>query len=210
MKIYINNYRGHWVSPHTILGYIFFWRTFDEIMDDPSSDRWVKLLIPLSDMIRGVLDFLHPKIDYVKIDSWDTWSMDSTLSLLVVPMLKQLKSTAHGAPCVDDKDVPVELRSTSAPPKKEEYDTDEYHFKRWDWALDEMIWAFEQKCTDWESQYYSGYCDMQFEPEQNGMSRMVKGPKDTAKIDFVGMKKHQKRMSNGFRLFGKYYENLWD
>ena len=28
--------------------------------------------------------------------------------------------------------------------------------------------------------------------------------------DFVGMKRHQDRMSNGFRLFGKYYEGLWD
>jgi len=28
--------------------------------------------------------------------------------------------------------------------------------------------------------------------------------------DSEGMKAHQKRMSNGFQLFGKYYEALWD
>ena len=28
--------------------------------------------------------------------------------------------------------------------------------------------------------------------------------------DDEGRKKHQERMSNGFRLFGKYYEALWD
>ena len=28
-------------------------------------------------------------------------------------------------------------------------------FKRWDWILDEMIWAFHQKCRDdWEGDYY--------------------------------------------------------
>ncbi len=44
--------------------------------------------------------------------------MDYTLSHIVVPMLKQLKETKHGAPFVDDEDVPEELKSTSAPPKE--------------------------------------------------------------------------------------------
>jgi len=39
---------------------------------------------------------------------------------------------------------------------------------------------------------------------------MKKGPKDTFKIDSKRLAKHQKRMSNGFRLFGRYYEGLWD
>ena len=28
--------------------------------------------------------------------------------------------------------------------------------------------------------------------------------------DMEGMKAEQERISNGFRLFGKYYESLWD
>ena len=33
--------------------------------------------------------------------------------------------------------------------------TDDKFFKRWDWILDEMIWAFNQKCRDdWEGDYY--------------------------------------------------------
>ncbi len=38
----------------------------------------------------------------VRIDPWDTWSMDRTLALIVHPMLKQLHKTNHGAPCTDD------------------------------------------------------------------------------------------------------------
>ena len=53
-------------------------------------------------MVAEVLDKVHPKINYVKIDYWDTWSMDHTLSYIIVPMLKQLKATKHGAPYVDD------------------------------------------------------------------------------------------------------------
>ena len=42
----------------------------------------------------------------VRIDPWDTWSMDRTLALIIYPMLKQLHKTNHGAPCTDDDDVP--------------------------------------------------------------------------------------------------------
>jgi hypothetical protein len=118
----------------------------------------------------------------VKIDEYDTWSMDHTLSYIILPMLKQLKETKHGAPNVDDKDVPKELRSTSAPPKEKEWYTDANHFKRWDWVLDEMIWSFEQKVAD----------------------------TDPILDDPVEYKKYYKRMQNGFKLFGKYYQNLWD
>ena len=52
-----------------------------------------------------------------------------------------LKKDKHGAPNTDDADVPDRLKSTSAPPKTNTYDTDEFHFQRWDWILDEMIWA---------------------------------------------------------------------
>lgn len=133
------------------------------------------------------------------IHPWDTWSMDHTLALIIVPMLKQLKETKHGAPFVDDEDVSNELKSTSAPPKENEWDTDENYFKRWDYVLDEMIWAFEQKCLDdWESDYYRGAGD----GFPGGYKLVWEDPE--------GRKAHQERISNGFRLFGKYYENLWD
>jgi hypothetical protein len=138
----------------------------------------------------------------VRIDRWDTWSMDHTLAHIVLPMLIQLKATKHGAPWVDDEDVPEELRSTSAPPKENDYDTDDNHHKRWDWVLDEMIWAFEQKCrNDWQDDYYGDYVEDQKNGSMAGSFEW---------IDHEGRDAHQKRMSNGFKLFGKYFENLWD
>lgn len=157
----------------------------------------------------------------VQIDSYDTWSMDHTLAYIVLPMLEQLQKTKHGAPFVDDKDVPVHLRSTSAPPlSKEDKDigaTDDNHFKRWDWVLDEMIFAFKSKIDDdWTQQFHTGDYDFESEVvewDDNGKPKLYqlkRGPNDTSKIDMKGMKAYQKRISNGFRLFGKYYENLWD
>lgn len=120
----------------------------------------------------------------VEIEPFDTWSMDHTLAHIILPMLIQLKDTKHGAPNVDDEDVPERLRSTNAEPKENEWDTDSNWFDRWDWALDEMIYAFDCKAN-----------------------------KDDVIMRFKDQKKiieEQARIDNGFRLFGKYYENLWD
>jgi len=148
-----------------------------------------------------IFDRLTQKIK-VKIEPWDTWSMDHTLAHIVLPMLKQLDASKHGAPNVDDEDVPegLGLRSTEAPPKENDWDTDDNWFKRWDYVLKEMIWTFEQKVQDdWEQQFYK------FESDPNAMLGMKIVWKDDE-----GRAKHAKRMKNGFILFGKYYEALWD
>lgn len=168
----------------------------------------------------------------IRIDKYDTWSMDSTLAMIILPMLKQLKKDKHGAPNTDDEDVPKRLRSTSGPKKRNESDTDKNHFKRWDYILDEMIWAFEQKNKDWEKQFHSGKADLLWQaldkdykpigkPRKMGKEKTeeeknakwfttIKGPKHTHKFDKKGWQKHHARMQNGFVLFGKYYQNLWD
>jgi len=172
--------------------------------------RYERFLDKLEDFIQTLytpinyfLDKREQKVS-VKIDRWDTWSMDHTLAYIVVPMLKQLRDTKHGAPVVDNRDVPKELRQPDS--WLEQYEkageTDENWFKRWDWVLGEMIWAFEQKCRDdWESDYYK---------YEKGAGDGFLGGYKLVWEDFEGRKAHQERMSNGFRLFGKYYESLWD
>mgnify|MGYP003704249995 FL=1 len=215
MKVYISNYRDHWISPYTILEKIFFWREID--YDEPIIEKWSDRLMPLSVAYQKVMDFIHPRINYVKIDKWDTWSMDHTLGFIVLPMLKQLKEKTHGAPYVDDADVPDELKSTNAEPKENEWDTDSNHFKRWYWALDEMIFAFQSKQDEsWQDAFRSGEIDIKSVPcewDENGkpkLYKMERGPNDTYKCDYEGMKVVEERIQNGFRLFGKYYQNLWD
>ena len=212
MKVYINNYRDHWLSPYIILEKVFFWKKEIDY-DDPMIVKWAKRLEPASKGLMKFLDFVHPKINYIKIDKWDTWSMDSTLAQIILPMLKQLKDTKHGAPFVDDEDVPEELRSTAVPKKEDDYGIDDNHFKRWDWVLDEMIQAFECKINpNWEDQYSTGESNYIFVKEESdpNISKMVEGPNHTMKIDWVALKAHSERNKNGYRLFGKYYEGLWD
>jgi len=202
MKVYINKYRYHWLSPYTILEKVFFWKKKIDY-DDPLIEKWSSHLTPFCEWLQKFLDKVHPKINYVKIDYWDTWSMDHTLSYIIVPMLKQLKATKHGAPFVDDEDVPERLRSTNAKPKENDWDTDEFHFDRWDWVLDEMIWAFEQKIKDNDDEAFFDWSEVERGEPLNEQIGKVK-------IDRDGLDAHQARKTNGYRLFGKYYEGLWD
>lgn len=238
MKIYKSNYRNHWISPYTIFDYMFFWtdwskcarektviRSLDEelkYIERPDwCEKWADRLTPISRIILRVLNFIHPEIKYVKIDKWDTWSMDHTLADIILPMLKQLKATQHGSPFVDDEDVPTELKSWACWPKESEWDTDDNHHKRWVYVLDEMIFAFEHKVDDsWQDEYRSGEHDILWVPvDKDGNEvpksdhkyyKMDRGPNDTYECDYDGIKKVEEKMANGFRLFGKYYQGLWD
>lgn len=148
------------------------------------------------------------KID-VRIDPWDTWSMDHTLAHIIVPMLKQLKANQHGAPKVEAEDVPEELRKEQL---VGEYDVDENYFKRWEYVLDEMIFAFESKLTEWEDQFWKVKPEIDFSPhaDDEGKEFATLRWKTEGECDWEGRTKYQERITNGFRLFGKYYEGLWD
>jgi hypothetical protein len=213
MKVKIGPYRDRWISHvhdrHMDIKYGKFKWSDNEDWEDRAWERFEDALQWLyNHTINLILDKRSSQKIKVHIDNYDTWSMDHTLAHIVVPMLKQLKDTKHGSPFVDDEDVPESLRSTSAPPKENDYDIDANHHDRWDWVIDEMIWAFEQKCRDnWEGDYYK-YEHVEPNEESEDFSESL-GLKLIWE-DPEGRKAHQERMSKGFRLFGKYYEALWD
>lgn len=229
MKIYIGPHKN-WFGPYQLAELIMFWkdRNDDKVFSfgkwlagDDSKDEDVPFGDPEKEPKESLLYRAMRWVDgkksrkiKIRIDKYDTWNMDSTLSYIILPMLKQLKEQKHGAPCVDDEDVPEELRSTSAPPKENTWDTDENFFKRWDYVMDQMIWSFEHMNPefDWEAQYHTGVIDYRFvktDPESK-TSEMVRGPNHTAVFDAEGHKKHSDKIDNGLRLFGKYYRGLWD
>jgi hypothetical protein len=221
VKIYRSNYRHHWVSPYHILKAVCFWEKDDDVFynheDVPGHkyDKWVNFLTPFCRAWQKFLDFVHPEIKYVKIDRWDTWSMDHTLADIILPMLKQLQKSKHGAPFVDDEDVPSPLRSTAPGARdrcENEWDTDEHFHERWNYVLNEMIFAFECKVDDsWQEKFRSGEFDKKTVAckwDENGKATMyqwIDGPNHTYELDIEGLQEVQKRITNG-----KYYEGLWD
>jgi hypothetical protein len=171
----------------------------------------------------------------IRIDNYDTWNMDHTLALIILPMLKQLKNTKQGAPHVDNEDVPEELRMPEGW-YEEKYnkngETDPNFFKRWDWVMDEMIWSFQHQVDDeWEDMFFKdeepnyeikelefkgiGPAQIRLFPDDNGetedyeMYEWVRN-ESAGKFDQEGYRRYSERIANGFRLFGKYYQSLWD
>lgn len=168
-----------------------------------SEDRYDAVEGKLQNAINYIWNNRVKRKEKVIIHGYDAWNADGTLSLVILPLLREVERSKQGAPNVDDLDVPDELKSTSASPKKNDWDVDDNHFKRWDHVLKEMIWAFEQKChpDGWDNQFYLG----------GNIVLREDGSIDThdVRIDHEGMNKHQDRISNGLRLFGKYFECLW-
>lgn len=187
MKVDIGPYRN-WFGPYQIAETILFWMDDEDDRVTALGDRLARMtwLCKFCDWI----DSKKKRKINVRIDKYDTWSMDNTLAYIILPMLKQLRDTKHGAPYVDDEDVPENLRATFDP-KESEFDVDSNHFKRWDWVLEEMIYAFEMELDeDWDLEIY----------KNGGWNDENIDKRNTI----------QSRISNGFRLFGKYYQALWD
>ena len=210
MRVYLGPYKS-WIGPYQLAEKVLFWK---EKWNDKDSDA-IYALGDLLDKVPGLTklcQWVHSKKKRrikVVVHNYDVWSMDHTLALIIVPMLKKLKENKHGSPTVDDEDVPEHLRSTSAPAlsedQKDNGHTDDNWEKRWDWVLDEMIWAFEQHADDdWEDQYYSGKANITLTANNEIVDS------GDFKVDREGMKKHTDRMDNGRRLFAKYYNSLWD
>jgi hypothetical protein len=166
----------------------------------------------------------------IKIDPWDTWNMNDTLALIILPMLKQLKANKHGSPFVNQEDVPEHLWAAEEPSDENGW-LDNTHHERWEWVMDEMIWAFEQLSDeDNDAQFHSGNFEMLWQAQDKDGNpigipepmesrtkhegavtyQMVKGPNDTSVFDRKGYETHHKRIANGLRLFGTYYQGLWD
>ena len=159
------------------------------------------------------------RAEKVVIDDSDTWNLDHSLALIIAPALKQLKEKKQGAPSVDNEDVSDELRASDEElhTYSKNGETDEHYFDRWDYVMDEMIFAFESKLEDWEEQFASGENDVKFveipdEKDEEGepLWTWEHGPNHTREYDIEGREKYQARITKGFKLFGKYYEGLWD
>ena len=108
---------------------------------------------------------------------------------------------------VDDEDLPIHMRHGD-PDVNDRW----IHYK-WDWVLNEMIWAFEQYNVDWEQQFYHGepvYEEKEEEHPDYGEVYSLKQTNPDYWVDYDGITEYNKRIQNGTRLFGKYYQNLWD
>lgn len=218
MKVKIGPYTN-WFGPYKIAEMILFWIPIYD-SEYNYTDGYDKYVYPfgkwlsetwVNDLCQWIDSKRKRKME-IKIHDYDAWNAFHTMALIILPVLQELKKQKQGAGLIDDEDVPWYLRSTMYT-KENEFDTDGNVFPRYEWVLDEMIWAFQQIVDDdWQERYYHGECDVSFETceDNSKLKELKRGPNYTFWVDNEGLNNHQKCIANGLRLFGKYFQTLWD
>ena len=184
MKVYIGPYR-RFIGPYQVADLLKFFGVSDDKCF--AIGEWLAEKTPL-DTICNFVDNKKERKVGIHIDGYDVWNADNTLALIIHPLLVKFRANMEGASQVDDEDVPEAIRSTSAPPKQNEWDSDVFWFDRWNYALDEMVWAFDAVLKD--ETYELFY-------------------KENSQWDFDALRAYEARINNGTRLFGKYFRSLW-
>jgi hypothetical protein len=215
MKVFIGPYRN-WIGPYQIADAVFFW--LEKWPNDELEQRWDYQLHDkfgkwLADSwVNNFCQWLYGKNSRevkIRIDKYDTWGMDHTLSLIIVPMLKQLRASKHGYPLVDPEDAPHISVGDIDPNDLSDSLVD----ARWNWIMDEMIWVHEQ-IVDEESDknYYVPYGPDEKLEVSKGLQEFIttKDILEMGKFDREKFDAYEARIQNGLRLFGKYYRSLWD
>lgn len=160
----------------------------------------------------------------IEIEKFDTWSLDHTLALIILPALIQLKALKHG--------VPSEVSTVGGEDHEPQLSFDFYKesqdwafnkaVEKWDEILDKMIWSFQQIAYDeYDNLYHHGKANYDFvesdkmypNPVTGVMEktyRMVDTNPNEHWYDHVGHQLHEDRIQEGLELFGKYFRTLWD
>lgn len=240
MKVNIGPYTT-WIGPYQIAEKILFWMDKDEDDRVHKFGEWLagKKNDSLLAKICGWIESKKKRRIKVRIDRYDTWSMDHTLALIILPMLKKLKTEKHGSPYVDQADLPEELRLSKREQKvheegywnkklkateAEQKAANEKFHAQWDWVIDQMIWSFEAKLddNDWKN-YYDPY--LPDEPTEKSNITVIEDDgtertedwlfseelsRSMGKYNSEKYKAYEARKQLGFTLFGKYYQSLWD
>jgi len=177
MKVYIGPYLNWW-GPYQIA----------ELLEKVgvSGDKCRKIGKYLSETWVGTfLEWAHSKKKRkvkVKINYYDTFDLDSTLSYIIHPLLIKFKENKQSTPYILNSDIPKELHKAD----EVEYGNAEgvHNQEGYDWILNEMIWAFD---PDWDDK--NGFGDGDYTIDK--------------------YKENNKRQQNAFRLFGTHYSTLW-
>lgn len=176
---FIYKARGNWYGPYSLARTLNPWR--DPEAAEAFIEKWgnrFSRIKPLENLFEWIESKRKDTVK-AKLDHWDHFDAYTVIAAAALPLLKAMREDMRGSAIVDEEDVPEAVTAHLT--------EDEKIHARWEWVVDEIIWALEQVQPnyDWEEQYYD--IDKSYELREE----------------------HQKQMANGFRLFGKYFMNLW-
>jgi hypothetical protein len=138
----------------------------------------------------------------VDIHDSDIDNADYILAMIAAPLLEKLRQNKQGSGNIDDIDVPENLRSTSVPKPHDCY-VDENHHLRWDYVMNEMIFAMREIANQKSS------TDLFFDHSKLDENSSFAEQIDAVICDRIGLDAYDQRIQKGCELFGKYFQSLW-
>lgn len=158
----------------------------------------------------------------IQIDQWDTYSLDHTAALIILPLLLQLKNTQHGVPNEFAYRVGGDMDDNYCFDfiKDDDIEVFDKGCQRWSDTLDKMIWSFQQiAMDDYDSQYHHGQAKIYWKPieitnpstgQVEEMFEMVDKNPNEHWYDYIGHRLHEEKIQEGLDLFSKHFRSLWD
>lgn len=139
MKVNIGKHKRYF-GPYQLARVIVFWQKVDLHND---RDRLIDHVAEFLSNITWLCDFFdwihsnRKRKEIVKIDEYDTWNLDITLAIVILPSLKKFREDVQ-----------------SYPTFKNEEDIED-GFAHWLSIIDKMIFSFEHVIdSEWENDYF--------------------------------------------------------
>lgn len=143
----------------------------------------------------------------------ESWNFNYTCARWALPRLKQLRDGHVGFPtCFSNNPDPCDKQKYfdffNEIPNGSTQDR-EYGDIKWVEILDKIIWScehFEDEIDPiYPENYDSRYVVVDVSDKGTKFERI-----DKRKIDWSPVEEHERKLQEGFELFGKYFQNLWD
>ena len=189
MKAVLGGYY-RWYEPHRWTQLLY------KILSEERADKIEDYILGLPGIqrLQSYVTNAQPK-EYIRIDPYDVWSADMTMAKIIAPLLIKMKEHSHGYFQVDQKD-----RRHKCQPDQ----------SAWGYVVDEMIWTFTELAQGADTmRFCHGELKMHSKKYGDRGCCRVYFDKSGYYVDKVGEKWYHDRITNGLRLFGRYYRNLW-
>ena len=141
----------------------------------------------------------------------DAWSFYSHSAAWSLPRLKFLRSNLNGYPWsfMDELSESEFSGQTSFEFTKDVgADVSSGSQQKWEKVLDKIIWSMENHDKEPDAIYPPNYINKQIITKIDEMG-VVYAPVDNRPFDYSLVDEHEKRVQEGFDLFGKHFRNIW-
>jgi len=217
MKVYLGKYGTYW-SNWYLTGKIYklIYRNKFDFLSDDEYDAKIKIEKYLDKIIpewfwKFVNFFTNRRYTYIKIDDYDIWSLDHTLSMIILESLRKFKQSYIDS---EVKGIPGPFLTDPEYENQMCFDfyqsayNEQSDIDNWIRTLDKMIYSFDSIVNDGKSKFFD-------HSECTDLHENMSGDEFTdsinkIKVDKIGLEIHYQKVDEGLLLFSKYFKNLWD